>query len=172
MKGWKYTNILLQWSFTHSQNSMEHIRLEWEACRIPDDTCHKCNKQKCMSPWTTIEYVLDALTFLFQLGMQLFHVVHVYVAGFRVSVNCGHQWAYCSSAGDVYGEPRWNDIDKWNWRTQRKTFHSATLSITNPTLTNLGVNLVLPVRSWQPTAWVMTWLNATLFTLPKTLWCY
>jgi hypothetical protein len=35
-------------------------------------------------------------------------------------------------------EPRWNEIDKE--RSQRKTCHSATLSTTNPTWTDLGAN--------------------------------
>jgi hypothetical protein len=31
-----------------------------------------------------------------------------------------------------YGEPRWNDIDRGNQVTQRKTCPSANLSTTNP----------------------------------------
>jgi hypothetical protein len=38
VKDWKYTGILQQWSFTYSENCMEHIRLHWQACRILDGT--------------------------------------------------------------------------------------------------------------------------------------
>jgi hypothetical protein len=37
-------------------------------------------------------------------------------------------------------EQQWNDIDKKNWRTRRKTCPSATLSTVNPTWTDLGTN--------------------------------
>jgi hypothetical protein len=40
-------------------------------------------------------------------------------------------------------EHRWNDSDRENWRTRRKTCHSASLSIANPTWNALGVNLGL-----------------------------
>jgi aldehyde:ferredoxin oxidoreductase len=67
MKDWKYANILQQGRFTHCQNSMEHIRLGWQACRIPNGTHYECNannkKQKCMALWASNDYFLDALTF-------------------------------------------------------------------------------------------------------------
>jgi hypothetical protein len=37
-----------------------------------------------------------------------------------------------------YGGLQWNDTDRENWRTPRKTCPSATLSTTNPTWTDLG----------------------------------
>jgi hypothetical protein len=43
---WKYTNILQQWRFTNCLNSMQHIRLEWQAWRILDGTHRKCNESK------------------------------------------------------------------------------------------------------------------------------
>jgi hypothetical protein len=42
-----------------------------------------------------------------------------------------------------HGEPWWNDTDRGNRRTLRKTCHSATLSTTNPTWTDPGANLAL-----------------------------
>jgi len=39
-----------------------------------------------------------------------------------------------------YGERRWNDIDRENRRTRRKTCPSATLSTTNPTWIDPGAN--------------------------------
>jgi hypothetical protein len=39
-----------------------------------------------------------------------------------------------------FGERRWNDIDRGNWRTRRKTCLSATLSTTDPTWINPGSN--------------------------------
>jgi hypothetical protein len=39
-----------------------------------------------------------------------------------------------------YGEARWNNTDRGNRRTRRKTCHSATWSSTNPTWTNPGAN--------------------------------
>jgi hypothetical protein len=46
VKDWKYTSILQQWSFAHCQNRMEHIRLGWQAYRIPGGTHHKCKESK------------------------------------------------------------------------------------------------------------------------------
>jgi hypothetical protein len=40
-----------------------------------------------------------------------------------------------------YGEPQWNDIDRENQRTSRNACLSSTLSNTNLTWTDLGVNL-------------------------------
>jgi hypothetical protein len=37
-----------------------------------------------------------------------------------------------------YGEPRWNDIDRENWRTRTETRSSATLSNTHTTWTDPG----------------------------------
>jgi hypothetical protein len=57
------------------------------------------------------------------------------------SLNCGQQWAYCLSPGWYeYGEPRWNDIDRGNRITRRKTCPSATLSTTNSAWTDPGTN--------------------------------
>jgi hypothetical protein len=42
-----------------------------------------------------------------------------------------------------YGEPQWNDIDRENRRTQRKTCPSATLPARSPRWSNLGANSVL-----------------------------
>jgi hypothetical protein len=39
-----------------------------------------------------------------------------------------------------YGERRWNDIDRGNRRTPRKTYPSATLSTTNSTWIDPGAN--------------------------------
>jgi hypothetical protein len=39
-----------------------------------------------------------------------------------------------------YGEPQWNDSDGTTKELKRETCSSATLSITNPTWTDLGVN--------------------------------
>jgi hypothetical protein len=39
-----------------------------------------------------------------------------------------------------YREPKWNDIDRKNQRTRRKTCPSATLSTTNPTWSDLATN--------------------------------
>jgi hypothetical protein len=48
----------------------------------------------------------------------------------------------------VYGEPWWDDIDRENRRTRRKTCPTASLSTTNPTWTDPGMNLCL--RSEKP----------------------
>jgi hypothetical protein len=40
-----------------------------------------------------------------------------------------------------HGDPWWNDIDRGNRRTQRKICPSATLSTTDPTWIDMGVNL-------------------------------
>jgi hypothetical protein len=37
-------------------------------------------------------------------------------------------------------EQRWNDADRGNRKTRRKACHSAPLSTTNPTMTDLGAN--------------------------------
>jgi hypothetical protein len=42
-----------------------------------------------------------------------------------------------------YGEPQWNDINRENRRTRRKTCPSATLSTTNPIWTDPGANPIL-----------------------------
>jgi hypothetical protein len=39
-----------------------------------------------------------------------------------------------------HGELEWNDIDRGNGRTRRETWSSATLSTTNPTWNDPGVN--------------------------------
>jgi hypothetical protein len=43
----------------------------------------------------------------------------------------------------IYMKQQWNDIDRENQRTWRKTNPSATLSTTNSTWTDLGTNLGL-----------------------------
>jgi hypothetical protein len=40
----------------------------------------------------------------------------------------------------VYGVSQWNDIDRANWRTQRKTCIITSLFNTNPTWADPGVN--------------------------------
>jgi hypothetical protein len=60
-----------------------------------------------------------------------------------MSLNCGHQRAYCSSPDDrlyEYGEPRWNDIDRGKLKASEKTSPSATLSTENPTWTDPAAN--------------------------------
>jgi hypothetical protein len=63
--------------------------------------------------------------------------------GESVYLNCGHQWACCSS-------PRWMSNERhggWHWRenrrTRRKTCPSASLCSTNLMWTDLGANLGL-----------------------------
>jgi hypothetical protein len=85
-----------------------------------------------------------------------------------MSVNCGHRWACCSSpTWYKYGEAWWNDIDKGNQRTWRKTCPSAT---TNPTWTDLGVNST--VRSQHLTVWAMAQSSSALSVLvvPGLIW--
>jgi hypothetical protein len=67
--------------------------------------------------------------------------------GETVSLNCGHQRAYCSSSScwpNMNMEPRCNDTDRGNRRTRRKPCSSATLSTTNPTWIDLDGNPGLP----------------------------
>jgi hypothetical protein len=45
------------------------------------------------------------------------------------------------------GEPWWNDIDRGNQRTRRKTRPSATLSATNPTWTDPDLHGQRPVTN-------------------------
>jgi hypothetical protein len=59
VRDWKYANLLQQWSFTHCQNSVEHIRLGWQVCTTLDGTPHKCNESKR----TFNEYLHDTLAF-------------------------------------------------------------------------------------------------------------
>jgi hypothetical protein len=49
---------------------------------------------------------------------------------------------HCSSPDDLhwYGERRWNNTDRENRRTLRKTCHNATLSTANPTWIDPGAN--------------------------------
>jgi hypothetical protein len=44
--------------------------------------------------------------------------------GETMSLNCGHQGAYCLSSPVIYehGQPWWNDTDRENRRTRRKTW--------------------------------------------------
>jgi hypothetical protein len=69
--------------------------------------------------------------------------VVVHVDGVRLSLNCGHRQAYCSSPQTIYerGGTWWNDID-------RGTSLSAALSTTNPTWTDLSANL--DIRGERP----------------------
>jgi hypothetical protein len=60
-----------------------------------------------------------------------------------------------------YGEPRWNDVDRENRKTQRKTCSSCTLSTTNSTWTDLG----LRVTGEQLTAWAMIWPYILVYVL-------
>jgi hypothetical protein len=70
------------------------------------------------------------------------HIVHV--DGVRL-----HLWTVVTNgpvvypSGYIWVEPRWNDIDRGNRRTRRKTCSFATLCATNPTWTDMGVNLGL-----------------------------
>jgi hypothetical protein len=57
------------------------------------------------------------------------------------SLNYGHQLLFMLQVIYVYGEPWWNDTDRENRWTRRKT--CDTLSITNPTWTDPGANPVL-----------------------------
>jgi hypothetical protein len=71
---------------------------------------------------------------------------HVHADGMRLSLNCDHQQAYCSSF-----IPRviWvqSATVEWYWqgkpKMEKKTCPSATLSTTNPTWTKAGANPVL-----------------------------
>jgi hypothetical protein len=56
-----------------------------------------------------------------------------------------------------YGELRWNDTDRGNRRTWRKTCPSSTLFTTNPTWTDRVRTRVSAVRDRLLKAWVMTW---------------
>jgi hypothetical protein len=67
--------------------------------------------------------------------------VFYYLWGETTSLNCRHWRKYCSSPRWYeFGERWWNDIDRGNRRTRRKTFPSATLSTTNPTWIDPGAN--------------------------------
>jgi hypothetical protein len=69
--------------------------------------------------------------------------------GWTVSLNSGHQRAYCSCPIWYiyeYRKPQWNDIDRINRGTRRKTCPVATLSTTNPSWRDLGANPASAVR--------------------------
>jgi hypothetical protein len=64
----------------------------------------------------------------------------VHVDGVRC-LKCGHKRSYYSSPDEYMSiEPWWNDIDRGNWRTRRKTCPNATLSSTDLTWTDPGAN--------------------------------
>jgi hypothetical protein len=60
-----------------------------------------------------------------------------------------------------YEEPRWHDTEGGNRRPWRKTCHSATLLITNPTLTNLSANPGL--RAEISLCWFLIWILPCTF---------
>jgi hypothetical protein len=45
---WKYTSILQQSSFTYCENSISHIRLGWQACKVRDGTHPKCHETQSL----------------------------------------------------------------------------------------------------------------------------
>jgi hypothetical protein len=57
-------------------------------------------------------------------------------------------------------EPHRNDTDWENWRTQRKTYPSAILSITNHELAAQGMNSALWSENLLISVWVMSWSHA------------
>jgi hypothetical protein len=61
--------------------------------------------------------------------------------GETMSLNCGHQHAYCSSSRWCMSTENhgWMILTGENQRTRRKTCPSATLSTTNPTWTDPGL---------------------------------
>jgi hypothetical protein len=59
-----------------------------------------------------------------------------------MSLNCGHQWAYCSSPRRYMriGSHSGTILTEENRLTRRKTYSNATLYTTNPIRTELGAN--------------------------------
>jgi hypothetical protein len=72
-------------------------------------------------------------------------VVVIHADGLRLTLNCGHQRAYCSSLR-LYMSTEGHSgmiLTEETRRTRRKTCPSATLSTTNPTWIDPGANVGL-----------------------------
>jgi hypothetical protein len=79
VKGLKCTNIWQQWRFTHCWNSMEHIRLGWQACKMPDYTHYECNENKNKKCDTAnILRLFSSCTCILQLLLQPGMQLHLY----------------------------------------------------------------------------------------------
>jgi hypothetical protein len=70
-----------------------------------------------------------------------FHV-HVHVDGVRLSLNCSHQLSIPQPPDDYMSMESHGImiLIKKNWRTQRETCSTATVSIRNPTWSDPGAN--------------------------------
>jgi hypothetical protein len=73
---------------------------------------------------------------------SLYGFVVVHVDGVRLSLNCGHQLAYCSSLQKMSMESH-GRMTLTGENRNSETCPSATLYKTNPTWTDLDVNLGL-----------------------------
>jgi hypothetical protein len=75
-----------------------------------------------------------------------------YRLGETMSLNCGHQRAYCSSSQLIYecGDPQWK-----NQKARSKTCPNAILSTTNPTWTDREQSWASAIRDQRLTAWAM-----------------
>jgi hypothetical protein len=88
----------------------------------------ECND--CIS-WGVSVVLLTILLLFTAMVLHNYHLMQVHVYGMRLSLNCGHQRAHCSSPNDIWV---WRAMVEWSWqgKTLRKTWPSAILSTKIP----------------------------------------